>query len=121
MQVETTIGLRYLRSKKRSTFLSVITIISVSGVALGVITMVVVLSVMSGFEQDLKIKILGSNAHGIVKKSGDDFTEYNLVIQKAKKIKAKNTFKFTFTFFEIAQFRRILSFTVKKVDEAFFT
>ena len=79
MRVETTIGLRYLRSKKRSAFLSVITFISIAGVSLGVATLVVVLSVMSGFEQDLKSKILGANAHGVVLKSGTDFKEYKQI------------------------------------------
>ncbi|GAB4306526.1 MAG: lipoprotein-releasing ABC transporter permease subunit [Myxococcota bacterium] len=87
MQVETIIGLRYLRSKKRSAFLSVITFISVAGVALGVATLVVVLSVMTGFEQDLKDKILGANAHGVVLKADDDFIEYRVVMKKAKEVK----------------------------------
>ena len=54
----------------------IILIISVAGVALGVMALVVVLSVMSGFENDLKTKILGAHAHVIINKKGDDFTEY---------------------------------------------
>ncbi|HUT99851.1 MAG TPA: FtsX-like permease family protein [Myxococcota bacterium] len=71
------VGMRYLRFK-------MITAISVAGVALGVAAMVVVLSVMSGFEMDLKDKIVGTNAHAIVQKRGLDFSEWPLVIEKAK-------------------------------------
>jgi lipoprotein-releasing system permease protein len=53
-----------------------IMVISVAGVSLGVMALVVVLSVMSGFEDDLKTKILGAHAHVVVQKKGDDFVEY---------------------------------------------
>ncbi len=63
------------RPKMPATLL--MTLISIGGVAIGVWTLTVVLSVMSGFEGDLKAKILGTNAHGIVMKYGqDDFTEW---------------------------------------------
>ncbi len=73
------VGMRYLRFK-------VITSISVAGVALGVAAMVVVLSVMSGFETDLKAKIVGTNAHAIVQKRGTDFIEYPIVLEKIRRI-----------------------------------
>ncbi len=53
------------------------TLISIGGVAIGVWALTVVLSVMSGFEADLKAKILGAHAHGVVLKYGqNDFTEW---------------------------------------------
>jgi lipoprotein-releasing system permease protein len=53
------------------------TLISIGGVATGVWALTVVLSVMSGFEQDLKSKILGAHAHGVVLKYGqNDFTDW---------------------------------------------
>jgi lipoprotein-releasing system permease protein len=56
------------------------TLISIGGVAIGVWALTVVLSVMSGFEGDLKAKILGTNAHGMVMKYGqNDFTEWRKV------------------------------------------
>ena len=56
------------------------TLISIGGVAIGVWALTVVLSVMSGFEGDLKAKILGTRAHGVVLKYGDnDFTEWRSV------------------------------------------
>ena len=58
---ELLLALRYLRPKR--TFVSIITLISVLGVTLGVAVLVIVISVMTGFDKDLRDKILGFNAH----------------------------------------------------------
>src|SRR5215470_4071627 len=58
---ELLLALRYLRPKR--TFVSVITLISVLGVTLGVAVLIIVISVMSGFDQQLRDKILGFNTH----------------------------------------------------------
>lgn len=63
MGFEFFVGLRYLKAKRKQAFLSVITVISILSVAIGVMTLITVLGVMSGFENDLKAKILGTNAH----------------------------------------------------------
>jgi lipoprotein-releasing system permease protein len=55
------LALRYLRPKR--TFVSIITLISILGVALGVAVLIIVISVMSGFDHDLRSKILGFNSH----------------------------------------------------------
>lgn len=60
---ELKIGLRYLKSRRRQTFISLITVISIGGVAVGVMVLIVVLAIMSGFQQSLKDKILGINSH----------------------------------------------------------
>jgi lipoprotein-releasing system permease protein len=57
------ISLRYLRAKRHHRSLSAITLISTLGVAVGVMALIVVMAVMSGFEHDLRSKILGTNAH----------------------------------------------------------
>jgi lipoprotein-releasing system permease protein len=59
------VGLRYLRARRRS-FLSLISFISLLGVVIGVATLDIVLAVMTGFEQDLRDKILGMNPHIVV-------------------------------------------------------
>ncbi|MBI5676440.1 MAG: lipoprotein-releasing ABC transporter permease subunit [Nitrospirae bacterium] len=64
------IALRYFKSKKRNSGISINTVISIGGVALGVMTLLVVLSVMGGFHEDLQEKILGVNAHIIVQNYG---------------------------------------------------
>lgn len=76
------IGRRYLRSKKRKT-ISVITFISVTGVALGVAALLAVLSITSGFEREFRDKVLGVNAHVLVMKYGVDFDEYREVVDQA--------------------------------------
>ncbi len=58
---ELLLALRYLRPKR--TFVSIITLISILGVALGVAVLIIVISVMSGFDHDLRSKILGFNSH----------------------------------------------------------
>ena len=68
------LALRYLRPKR--TFVSVITLISILGVALGVAVLIIVISVMSGFDHDLRDKILGFNAHLTVSQSGTPMKNY---------------------------------------------
>src|SRR5579872_3382164 len=68
------LALRYLRPKR--TFVSIITLISILGVALGVAVLIIVISVMSGFEHDLRDKILGFQAHITVKESGNTMRNY---------------------------------------------
>jgi len=58
------------------------TAISIAGVAVGVWALTVVLSVMSGFEADLKKKILGTNAHALLLKYSSDFSEWKQVLPK---------------------------------------
>ena len=63
LPVEYYIALKYLLAKRKQTFISIITIISVAGVTVGVMALIIVLSVMSGFEKELKDRILGATAH----------------------------------------------------------
>ncbi|HXB57933.1 MAG TPA: ABC transporter permease, partial [Candidatus Acidoferrales bacterium] len=58
---ELLLALRYLRPKR--TFVSIITLISVLGVTLGVAVLIIVISVMSGFDRELREKVFGFNAH----------------------------------------------------------
>ncbi len=66
MKYEFFIGLRYLRSKRRQTFISIIGLIAILGVIIGVMALNVVLGVMSGFEEELRNKILGVSSHLVV-------------------------------------------------------
>jgi lipoprotein-releasing system permease protein len=63
------IGLRYTRAKRRNHFISFISLVSMAGIALGVTALITVISVMNGFEQELRSRILGMVAHVTV--SGD--------------------------------------------------
>ena len=61
--VELFIGLRYLRAKRRTRFVSFITLISLLGISLGVAALIVILSVMNGFEGELRNRLLLSLIH----------------------------------------------------------
>jgi lipoprotein-releasing system permease protein len=87
MSFELQIGLRYLKAKRKSTFISIITFISTAGVALGVMALIIVLAVMTGFEEDLKEKILGTNAHVVVVRNGAPMEDYRQVMEKLKGFK----------------------------------
>jgi len=87
MPFELLIGLRYLKAKRKSTFISIITFISTAGVMLGVMALIIVLAVMTGFEEDLKEKILGTNAHVVVVRNGTPMEDYRQVMQKLKGFK----------------------------------
>jgi lipoprotein-releasing system permease protein len=72
------IAWRYLRAKRKTRFISIITFISVAGVAVGVMALVVVLAVMNGFENEIHKRIIGINAHVILLKYGNELlTDYN--------------------------------------------
>lgn len=87
MPFELIIGLRYLKAKRKSTFISIITFISTAGVMLGVMALIIVLAVMTGFEEDLKEKILGTNAHVVVVRNGAPMEDYRQVMQNLKGFK----------------------------------
>ena len=66
MSYELFIGLRYLKAKRKQTFISLITFISIGGVMVGVTALIVVLAVMNGFKEDLRDKILGVTSHVVI-------------------------------------------------------
>ena len=89
------LALRYLRPKR--TFVSVITLISILGVALGVAVLIIVISVMSGFDHDLRDKILGFNAHLTVSQPGHTLKDYAAVaknISQNKNVRGVSPFVF---------------------------
>ncbi len=68
MRYELFIGFRYFLGQRKTSFLSFSTFISMAGVAVGVMALIVVIAVMSGFDNDLKEKIAGTNAHLYIEK-----------------------------------------------------
>jgi lipoprotein-releasing system permease protein len=86
MSFEFFVSLRYLKAKRKQTFISIITFISIGGVALGVTALIVVLAVMSGFENDLKNKILGLNAHVLVLSWDNQVEQYAQLAGQVEKV-----------------------------------
>jgi len=84
-QLEKKIALRYLRTRKKDGFLNLISIFSFIGISLGVAVLIVVMSVMNGFRTELINKIIGFNAHAVVK-------TYDNIIDEKKidKLKSEN-------------------------------
>lgn len=73
-------------AKRRSSVLSIITVISITGVALGVTALIVVLSVMGGFKKDLKEKIIGTKAHIVIQSpDGEPLEDSKTVVDKVKR------------------------------------
>jgi lipoprotein-releasing system permease protein len=70
MRYELLVASRYLLAKRREKFISIISLISVLGVAVGVCALIVVIGVMSGFDNELRDKIIGANSHIIVEQEG---------------------------------------------------
>jgi lipoprotein-releasing system permease protein len=88
MRYEWFIGLRYLKAKRKQTFVSIITVISIAGVTVGVMALIIVLAVMSGFEKTLKEKILGTQAHLVLRMAGQEgMDHYEEVAKEVEKVK----------------------------------
>ncbi len=86
MRFELFIGLRYLRAKQREKFISLITWIATFGVILGVMTLNVVLAVMTGFEEDLRDRILGFNPQVVISGTEGILSDPGPVIQRVRSV-----------------------------------
>jgi len=86
MSYELFIGLRYLKAKRKQTFISLITFISIGGVMVGVTALIVVLAVMNGFKEDLRDKILGVTSHVVISRFDGPMADYRNVMAQVEKI-----------------------------------
>ncbi len=85
MSFEFFISRRYLKSRQKETFISLLTLLSIAGVAIGVMALIVVIAVMSGFESDMTSRILGVESHIVVMRYGGGFTGYEDIIGQIEK------------------------------------
>jgi lipoprotein-releasing system permease protein len=74
------IGLRYLRAKRQNHFISFISLTSMLGIALGVTTLITVISVMNGFEKELRARILGAISHATIQALDGPLDQWREVI-----------------------------------------
>ena len=84
MSYEAWISYRYLMAKK-DRFLSIINLVAVAGIAIGVMALIIVIGVMTGFDRDLRDKIIGSNAHILIERE-TGLKNYEIVAAKLKPI-----------------------------------
>jgi len=86
MRFEWFVCLRYLRAKRKHNFISLISIISVAGVAIGVMALIIVLAVMTGFTNELRDKILGVNSHIVVQKLEQRISDHGEIQKELEQI-----------------------------------
>jgi lipoprotein-releasing system permease protein len=84
---ELLVGLRYTHAKRRNHFISFISVVSMAGIALGVMALIVVLSVMNGFQEELRARILGVAAHLEISGPGDRLADWRAVLAQAQQNK----------------------------------
>jgi lipoprotein-releasing system permease protein len=77
------IGLRYTRAKRRNHFISFISLTSMVGIALGIVVLITVLSVMNGFQQELRARILGVASHIEISDFGGTLADWPLIAREA--------------------------------------
>ena len=82
------VATRYLLSRRKHSFISVISVFSIAGIALGVAALIVVLGVMNGFSNNLQDKILGVNAQLIITSLEGPIADYQKVYEKIKKVQS---------------------------------
>lgn len=87
MPFEIFIGLRYLRAKRRNSFISFISLISIVGIALGVAALIIVLSVMNGFQTEIRGRILGVASHIEITGLNNALHDWPLALQAAQRDK----------------------------------
>ncbi|WP_373235714.1 lipoprotein-releasing ABC transporter permease subunit [Cohaesibacter celericrescens] len=75
---------RYLRSRRREAFISIISWLSFFGIMLGVATLIIVMAVMNGFRTELLDKILGINGHLVVQPQDTDLTDYDAITKRVE-------------------------------------
>lgn len=86
MRFELFVSLRYLLARRKQAFISVISLISILGVALGVASLIVVLGVMNGFSENLRDKILGLNSHLILGSVRQTIPDYERIVHRSKTV-----------------------------------
>jgi len=109
MNFETAIGLRYLRSKRKEAFISFTTWIAVVGIAIGVMALIIVIAVMTGFQDEIRERILGINPHILVLNLNGEIKEPQKLVETIKGVKGvSHVFPFI-TFQAMAQGGRQLA------------
>ena len=81
------VAYRYLLTKRKEAFISIISVVSLIGIAIGVGVLNIVMAIMTGFEYELKSKIIGANSHIVVRRSLSEIQDSDGISEKIVKIK----------------------------------
>jgi lipoprotein-releasing system permease protein len=87
MSFVTFVSGRYLRTRQKRAFISLITALSVAGVTVGVMALIVVIAVMAGFESDLKSRIMGIRPHLAITSKKGALTDYDRIVEEVNEIR----------------------------------
>src|SRR5690242_16372442 len=80
------IATRYLRPKRADGYISIISILSLIGIALGVAALIIVMAVMNGFRHELLSRILGLNGHAVVQNYAGDLPDFDKMAAPVRKV-----------------------------------
>ena len=83
MGYELLVGLRYLRARRRNRFISINSLVSMIGIAVGVWALIVVLSVMNGFQKEVRTRILGVASHVQISGAGNQLADWKSIAKLA--------------------------------------
>src|SRR4030088_653874 len=84
MRYELTVGLRYTRARRRNRFIGVNSLVSMIGIAVGGWALIVVLSVMNGFQKEVRTRILGVASHVQILSAGNRLTDWEGIAKLAR-------------------------------------
>ncbi|MFO7713002.1 lipoprotein-releasing ABC transporter permease subunit [Desulfosarcina sp.] len=80
------VGTRYFKSRQKQAFISLITFLATAGIAVGVMALIVVIAVMTGFESELQNRILGIESHVLVMRYGESVADIAATVDKVESI-----------------------------------
>lgn len=118
MNFEFFIGSRYFLTLQKERFISAISVIAGLGVAIGVMALIVVIAVMTGFDNDLRDKIIGANPH-IILASEEGFSDFDVLSKKIKAVKGvRNVAPYVSGQAYLYYKDKVLSLNIKGVEPA---
>jgi lipoprotein-releasing system permease protein len=79
-------SMRYLRARQKQTFISLINLLATAGIAVGVMALIIVIAVMTGFESELQNRILGVESHVLVMRYGESATDIDTTLRKIESV-----------------------------------
>ncbi len=113
------VGARYLRARQKQAFISLITLLATAGIALGVMALVVVIAVMTGFESELQKRILGIESHVLVMRYGQPISQIQQTVARVEAVNGvKSAVPFIYTQVMLRSADGVTGSVLKALDPA---